>query len=172
MALSGLLADVTRETVAEKLHQRRPTVLISDVPEQLARYEARVKSASLAVRVLVGANPPAGTIRDLAADAIALETASSTEYADYPEQQVQGRDGRGFFLHQQYLEKLALLSKIIADAGGVVPPDGEPVPGAGVTTGLPRATMPEHLPYPDPAYVAGVTHHASTHHLSERELGW
>lgn len=159
MALSGLLADVTRATVAEKLHQRRPTVLISDVPEQLARYEARVRSASLAVRILVGVDPPAGTIRDLAADTIALETASSTEYADYPEQQVQGGDGRGYFLHQQYLERLALLQQIIADAGGVVPDDGEPVPGANAGAGLPRATMPDHLPFPDPAYVAGITHH-------------
>lgn len=163
MALSGLLADVTRDTVAEKLQQRRPTILLSDVPEQLARFEARVKSASLAVRVLVGANPPAGTIRDLAADTIALETASATEYADYPEQQVQGRDGRGYFLHQQYLERLALLQKIITDAGGVVPPDGEPVPGTN-TPALPRATMPDALPYPDPVQVRGISHH-----LSERE---
>lgn len=156
MALSGLLGDVTRVAVAEKLHRRRPQILISDVPEQLARFEERVKSSSLAVRVLVGSNPPAGTIRDLAADAIALETASATEYAEYPEQQVQGSDGRGYFLHQQYLEKLALLERIITDAGGTVPEDGEPLPPAGVA--LPRATMPAHLPYPDPAYVAGVTH--------------
>jgi hypothetical protein len=161
MALSGLLGDVTRLTVAEKLHQRRPQILISDVPEQLARFEARVRASSLAVRVLVGSDPPAGTIRDLAAEAIALETASATEYAEYPEQQVQGSEGRGYFLHQQYLERLALLAQIIADAGGTVPPDGEPLPA---TSALPRATMPEHLPYPDPAYVRGITHH-----LSERE---
>jgi len=156
MALSGLLGDVTRESVAEKLHQRQPKILTSTDPEQLARFEARVTSASFAVRTLVGSDPPAGTIRDLAADTIALETASATEYADYPEQQVQGQDGRGYFLHQQYLERLALLTQILADAGGVVPPDGEPVP---TVAGLPHATMPDHLPYPDPAYVAGVTHH-------------
>jgi hypothetical protein len=159
MALTGLLADVTRASVAEKLHQRRPQVLISDVPEQLDRFEARVKSASLAVRVLVGADPPAGTIRDLAADTIALETASSTEYADYPEQQVQGEDGRGYFLHQQYLERLALLQQIIAEAGGTVPEDGEPVRPA--STGLPRATMPDPLAYPDPVQVRGISHHLS-----------
>lgn len=155
MPLTGLLGDVTRESVAEKLHQRRPAILHSDVPEQLARFEQRVRGASLAVRILIGSDPPAGTIRDLGAEAIALETASATEYAEYPEQQVQGADGRGYFLHQRYLEQLALLERIIADAGGVVPPDGEPIP---TVAGRPTARFPAALPYPDPVQVRGVTY--------------
>lgn len=165
--MAELLEDVTRTMVAEKLHQRRPQILISDVPEQLARFAARKRSASLEVRVLVGIDPPVGTFRDIAAEAIALETASLTEYAEYPEQQAQGQEGRGYFLHQQYLAKLALLAKLIADAGGVVPPDGEPVPAA--THTLPSARFPDPLPYPDPVVVAGVTYRSKSP-LAEREI--
>lgn len=156
MALSGLLGDVTRVKVAELLHQRQPRILHSDVPEQLARFEERVKQAGIEVRIVVGDNPPAGSIRDLAAIAIALEAASQTEYADYPEQQVQGEDGRGYFLHQQYLERLATLRMIVANAGGVVPADGEPV--RPTTAGLPRSRGPLPGIYPDPVQVRGINY--------------
>jgi hypothetical protein len=156
MALTGILGDITRERVSGVLYEREPELLTSDAPVEVGAYEALVRGAGISVILLTGPDPPAGSIRDLAVEAITLETGSSIEYAVYPEQQVQGEDGRGFYLHQRYLEKLAELRAIMAAAGGVVPPDGEPLPTAGM--GLPRARMPEPLPYPDPVLVRGVSY--------------
>lgn len=156
MALTGILGDITRERVSGVLFERGPELLDSDVPAQVTAYEALVRGAAVSVVLLTGANPPVGPIRDLAVEAIALETGSSIEYAEYPEQQAQGDDGRGYYLHQRYLEKLAELRAIIAGLpGGVIPPDGMPLPA---TVGLPRARMPEPLPYPDPVLVRGVSY--------------
>lgn len=168
MALSGLLVEVTRVMVANQLHQRQPVILHSDVPEQLARFEQRVRAASIEVRVLVGLDPPAGPFRELAVELVALETASATEYADYPEQQVQGEDGRGYFLHQQYLRLLERLQKMLDDAGGVVPPDGQPVLP---TANLPRARFPDPSVYPDPVLVPGVTYTRSRYGSDPKTAG-
>jgi hypothetical protein len=138
MALTGLLGDVTRDRVAALLHQRRPEILDTDVPEHLARYEARVRGAAVEVLLITGDDPAAGPVRDLAAEAIALEVASQTEYAEYPEQQVAGDEGRGYHLHQRYLE---LLSRLRSNSS--------------TGSGLPRARMPAPLPYPDPVLVRG-----------------
>lgn len=108
MALVGVRGDVTQAKVAGLLQQRKPRILTDD-PEQITRFEERVKGASVTVVLLVGENPEAGLLRDLAAEAIAHETASEIEYAEYPEQQTQGDQGRGFHLHQRYLELLAQL---------------------------------------------------------------
>lgn len=168
MALSELLQEVTRVKVAQVLHQRRPGILHTDVPEQLARFEERIRQASIEVRILVGEAPPAGPFRELAVQASVLEAASLTEYADYPEQQVQGEDGRGYFLHQQYLALLARLQGMINDAGGVVPPDGQPV---APTAGLPRARMPEPGIYPDPVLIAGVTYRRTGYSTDPKTAG-
>lgn len=155
MALTGILGDITRERLSGVLYERDPELLSSDVPAEVTRYEALVRGAAVSVVLLTGVDPPAGSIRDLAVEAIALETGSAIEYAEYPEQQAQGDDGRGYYLHQRYLEKLAELRGIIAALpGGVIPDDGEPIR----SVGLPRARMPEPLPYPGPVLVRGVTY--------------
>lgn len=156
MALTGIRGDVTRNRISGVLLERDPELLDGDVPAQVEQYENLVRGAAISVVLLTGADPPTGSIRDLAVEAITLETASAIEYAEYPEQQVQGEDGRGYWLHQRYLEKLAEVRQIIADAGGVVPPDGEPVRPTGHV--IPRGNFPAALPYPDGARVPGVTY--------------
>lgn len=157
MALTGILGDVTRSRISGVLYEREPELLDSDAPSEVQAFEALVRGAAISVVLLTGADPPAGSIRDLAVEAIVLETGSAIEYAVVPEQQEQGQDGRGYYLHQRYLEKLAELRAIIgALPGGVIPPDGEPVRSAVI--GLPAARMPAALPYPDPVLVRGVTY--------------
>lgn len=156
MALTGIRGDITRERLSGMLLERDPELLDGDVPEQVTQYENLVRGAAISVVLLTGADPPTGSIRDLAVEAISLETASAIEYAEYPEQQVQGEDGRGYWLHQRYLEKLGELRQIIDDAGGEVPPDGEPVRPR--RHGIPLGNFPDPLPYPDGARVPGVTY--------------
>lgn len=150
MALTGLLGDVTQSRVAGLLNERRPGILDSEDPDQVARYEARVRGAAVQVVLLTGLDPIQGAVRELAVEAIACQTASEIEYAEYPEQQVAGDDGRGYHLHQRYLELYAQLQRIIDNAGGVVPPDGTTS-----VRGRPRGRFPAPQPYPDPAYVRG-----------------
>src|SRR5687768_15624007 len=128
MPLTGVLGDVTAEDLKGHLLERDPELLDSDVPRLVAAFEQLVKLAGADVRVVVGADPPAGPIRDLAVEAIAVETASLIEYAEYPEQQIQGGDGRGYFLHQKYLELLGTLRAWVAAYGGTVPDDGGVAP--------------------------------------------
>lgn len=153
MALTGILADITQEKVSAPLNQREPEILTSAEPEQVQRFEDMVRSAAVEVVLLTGPNPPTGPIRDLAVEAIALQTASAIEYSEFPEQQVAGDEGRGYYLHQRYLELLAQLRTIIANAGGQVPPDG----GAGgvANNKRPRGRFPAPMPYPDPIIVRG-----------------
>lgn len=143
MALTGLLGDVTRDRVAALLHQRRPEILDTAVPEHLARYEARVRGASVEVVLITGEDPAPGPMRDLAVEAVALETASQTEYAEYPEQQTPGDTGRGWHLHQRYLE---LLSRLRSNSS--------------TGSGLPRARFPGSSTYPDPVLVRGLDYPA------------
>jgi hypothetical protein len=146
-----MLAEVTQVRVQGLLNQRRPEILESTDPGPLDRYEARVRGAAVQVVLLTGLNPPAGSVRELAIEAIACQTGSEIEYAEYPEQQAAGDVGRGYHLHQRYLELLAELRRIIDNAGGGVPPDGT----TGVS-GRPRGRFPAPQPYPDPAYVRGI----------------
>lgn len=122
MALTGVRADVTQSKVAGLLQARRPDILDSDDPEQVERFEGRVSGASVSVRLLVGEDPPAGLLRDLAAEAIAAEAGSQIEYAEYPEQQSPGDTGRGYHLHQRYLELLGQLRQYVESGttGGAV----------------------------------------------------
>lgn len=167
MALVGVLGDVTQEEVKGSLLERDPELLDSDVPRHVVAFEQLVKLAGAQVRVIVGTDPPAGPIRELAAQAIAVETASLIEYAEYPEQQIQGEDGRGYFLHQKFLELLGTLSAWVASYGGTVPEDGGVAPAP--RQGLPRARFQAASPYPDPAIVRGVSHPSGVvrSHLSE-----
>lgn len=145
--LTGMLVEVTQIRVAGLLQQRQPEIL-ENVPEELAKFEDRVRGAAVEVVLLTGADPPQGPIRNLAVEVIALETGSGIEYAEYPEQQVQGREGRGYYLHQRYLELLARLREIITGAGGSVPPDGGT---GGVHTGrTPLGCFPDPLPEIEP----------------------
>lgn len=127
MALAGVRGDVTQDKVAGLLQERRPGILDATDPEQVARFEARVTGAGVLVVLLVGVEPAAGLLREMAAEAIALETAAEIEYAEYPEQQTPGDTGRGHHLHQRYLELLAQLRSYIETdtASGVV---GVPAP--------------------------------------------
>lgn len=141
MALSGVRGDVTQPVVAGLLNARRPAILDSNDPAEVAKFEARVTGAAVQVVMLVGTEPAAGPLRELAAEAIATETASQIEYAEFPEQQGPGDIGRGYYLHKRYLELLALLTGYIE---------------SGTTSGVlgvpsPVGTFPAARDYPDPA---------------------
>jgi hypothetical protein len=153
MALTGMLAEVTADRLKGPLQQRTPELVESDVPEHLVRLEGLVRGAAVRVVLLTGPDPVPGPFRDLAVEAVVLETASRIEYAEYPEQQTPGDEGRGWHLHQQYLELLAEIRGIVDSNGGTPPSDG----GAGpaVAGGLPRATFPAPSAYPDPIQVRG-----------------
>lgn len=153
MALTGMLAEVTADRLKGPLQQRTPELVESDVPEHLVRLEGLVRGASVRVVLLTGPDPVPGAFRDLAVEAIVLETASRIEYAEFPEQQTPGDEGRGWHLHQQYLELLGEIRAIVDSNGGTPPSDG----GAGpaIAGGLPRATFPAPMAYPDPIQVRG-----------------
>lgn len=133
--LAPLLAEVTQTRVAGLLQRRQPAILKSEDPEQVARFEDRVRGAAVEVVLLTGPDPAVGPIRDLAVEVIAQQTGSGIEYAEFPEQQAPGDSGRGYYLHQRYLELLARLREIITGAGGQVPDDGG-------TGGVPAARAP------------------------------
>lgn len=155
MPLPGMLAEVTRTRVKGPLQQRQPEIL-EDIPELLPVFEGRVRGAAVQVVLLTGLDPIPGAVRDLAVEAITLQTASAIEYADYPEQQVPGSDGRGYHLHQRYLELLEQLRVIINNAGGQVPPDD----ALDNTTGGPSpvGSFPcAPAPYPDPVERPGTS---------------
>jgi hypothetical protein len=162
MALSGMLAEVTQDRVAGLLEERQPDILDASVPAEVTKFEARVTDAAGRVVLLVGPDPVAGPIRSLAVDAISYETASEIEYATYPEQQAPGDTGRGYHLHQKFLETLADLKATLAQLGGV-PADGG---AAGVVLGVasPRGTFPPPQCYPDPVrdYGRGYRYGASS----------
>lgn len=110
MALVGVRGDITQAKVAGLLLARQSDLLETGNVEA---FEQRVAGASVAVVLLVGEDPASGLLRDLAAEAIAHEVAAQIEYAEYPEQQAQGDNGRGYHLHQRYLELLALLRQYV-----------------------------------------------------------
>lgn len=143
MALEGVRGDVTQVRVAGLLQQRRPTILDATDPAEVAKFEAIVRGAAVTVVLLVGEDPETGLLRDLAAEAIALETASQIEYAEFPEQQVPGDQGRGFHLHERYLELLAQIRGYV-ESGTVSGAVGVPKP---------VGSFPVARAYPDPAEV-------------------
>lgn len=165
MALPGMLAEVTEARVKGLLLERQPDLLDPENPAEVARFEALVKGAAVEVVLLVGPNPPAGPIRDLAVTAVVYQTASEIEGAEYPEQQVQGDLSRAERLHQRYLELLRRLTEILDELGGTIPDDG----GSGgihpPPNGVPRGRSPRALGWPDP-----IGHQPARHHLSEPEV--
>ena len=140
MALSGMLAEVTQLRVKSLLKERNPAIL-DGVPGQVALFEETVRSAAVEVVLLTGSDDlPAGPLRALAVEAIACETGSLIEYATYPEQQGPGLNGRGYFLHQRFLELLRRLREETLSGG------------TGGTGGLsPAGCFPPAPTYPDPA---------------------
>jgi hypothetical protein len=138
MALSGLLAEVTQARVRGLLSKRDPAILDQDDADQLAPFEAQVRSAAVQVVLLTGDDPEAGPVRELAVTAIAYQTGSEIEYATYPEQQAPGDTGRGYFLHQRYLELLAQLRELTG--GGITVPV--------VGRGAPQGSFPPPEPFP------------------------
>lgn len=140
MALEGMLSEVTQAKVRGLLDERDPIILDTEIPEEVERFEARVQGAAVQVLLLTGTNPPAGPIRDLAVEAIALQTGSEIEYATYPEQQAAGDTGRGYHLHQRYLELLGDLRRIIERGGGI--PDDGGSGGPVLTSPHPLGTFP------------------------------
>jgi hypothetical protein len=141
MALDGVRGDVTQPVVGGLLQARRPAILDATDPAEVAKFEARVVGAAVQVVLLVGTDPDAGPLRDLAVEAIATETASQIEYAEFPEQQGPGDIGRGYYLHQRYLELLALLRGYV-ESGTVTGVVGVPKP---------VGSFPAARAYPDPA---------------------
>lgn len=143
MALAGMLAEVTQTKVAGLLAERQPEILDDSIPAQVTLFEARVTGAAVEVVILVGSDPAPGPLRGLAVEAVALQTASEIEYAEYPEQQTAGDTGRGYHLHQRYRELLDQIQGYVL--GGM--------PGDGTTTGplAPRGDFPPPEPFPDPA---------------------
>ncbi|GAB3867373.1 hypothetical protein GCM10028801_41210 [Nocardioides maradonensis] len=153
MTLNGMLAEVTQVKVKGLLQQRDPDILDPNLPDQVPFFEARVSGAARQVVLLTGPDPVAGPVRDLAVEAIAVQTASEIEYAEYPEQQTAGDSGRGYHLHQRYLELLAELRKVIENNGGV-PTDGG-AGGISTSTARPRGNFPPAQCYPDPVRIRG-----------------
>lgn len=144
MALSGMLGDVTQTRVRGLLEERDPRILDESIPDEVARFEARVQGAAVEVVALIGTDPAAGPLRSLAVEAITRQTASEIEYAEYPEQQNAGNIGRGYSLHQRYLELLARIQAIVT-ATGIPNGDGTLTPSATAPSG----SFPPADPYPD-----------------------
>ena len=70
MALTGVRADVDQAKVSGLLQARQPDILDAGDPEQIERFEARVRGASVTVVLLAGEDPTQGLLRDLAAEAM------------------------------------------------------------------------------------------------------
>jgi hypothetical protein len=118
MALEGLAAGVTKPMVAKLLLGRAPDLLDEDVQDE--RFEEWVRGVSAKVVPTAGTNPAPGFRRDIALEAISYEVASEIEYSLFPEQQAPGDVGRGYHLHQKYLELIAQLASIPTDEPGVI----------------------------------------------------
>lgn len=144
MALDGVRGNVTQGVVRGLLLARQSDLLDSG---RKAEFEARVMGAAVAVVLLVGDDPEPGFVRDLAIETIATEVASQIEYAEYPEQQAAGDIGRGYHLHQRYLELLALLRSYI---------QAESVGGVAGAVPSPVGSFPAARVYPQPIETASA----------------
>lgn len=123
--LTGLRAEVTQARVSGLLQKRQPAILDSGNADEVEKFESLVRGAAVEVVLLTGDDLPADSpLRELAIEAIAAQTASSIEYSNYPEQQAPERDGRGYNLHQRYLELLARLRAELDTASGTTGPIG------------------------------------------------
>ena len=138
MALEGLAAALQKSMVGTLLIERDPGILdrtYGSPPGPL--WDAYVTQIAAEVITVVGADPTAGPVRDLAVQCLAYGVASQIEYAQFPEQQTAGNVGRGWFLKQKYNELLAMLRTM-------------PTGAAGVRTSVSKASFPPARPWPDP----------------------
>lgn len=140
MPLTGIAASVTKADVGVLLIARDPQILDGTYGEDAAPlFDAYVNQIAAEVIPVVGSDPTAGPIRDLAVQCIAYGVGSQVEYAEFPEQQTAGNIGRGWFLKQKFTELLNTLRSMPNGAG----------PGT-VPAGISRGNFPPPLPYPDP----------------------
>lgn len=136
----ALIDAVTKAMVKVHLVERDPA-LIDRVDGVTPMFDTLRTAVGVQVTVIVGTDPAIGPLRDLAMQAIAYEVASQFEYACFPEQQTAGNIGRGWSLHQRFLEMLTTL-KGASSGTGV---------GA-LGSGQPSAIFPARTTtYPDPA---------------------
>jgi len=136
MALTGLAAEITKPMIGILLLERDPGVLdrTYGVPAEPV-FEAHVRQITTEVVAVTGPNPQ-GTTRELALQCIAYGVGSAIEYAEFPEQQMAGEQGRGWFLKKRFGELLEMLK-------------GMPT-GGGTSGSASRARFPSPRRYPDP----------------------
>ncbi|MGO1265604.1 MAG: hypothetical protein ACTMIY_03105 [Microbacterium gubbeenense] len=136
MALTGLAAEVTKSSIAILLLKRDPGVLdrtFGAGEEPL--FDAHVRQVATEVIAVTGPDPK-GTTRELALQCIAYGVGSAIEYAEFPEQQMAGDQGRGWFLKKRFGELLDMLK-------------GMPS-GGGTSGGTSRGRFPPPRRFPDP----------------------
>lgn len=114
-ALTGFAAEVTPRSVRALLGNREPALLTDTDPNHDLFLET-VAGVATEIVPLVGADPAAGPVRDLAVWCLTLGVAASLETALYPEQQL-GEDARASELRIRYLSTLTELRARGATAG-------------------------------------------------------
>ena len=129
--LSGIAGDVDPRRVRALLVNRTPALLDPENDDH-DLFAETVAGVATEVVPLVGADPAAGELRDLAVWCITLGVAASLESGLYPEQQL-GEDARASELRIRYLGVLSDLRSRSSAAG----------------TG-PQGSFPAPLPWPDP----------------------
>ncbi len=140
----ALLDTVTKSMVVTLLGERPVALVDSVYTDSLnvthAWFDDFVAKRGARVAAVVGANPTNTAVAQLAAQCIAYGVAAEFEYAAYPEQQMQGGGGRGYWLDQQFEKQRQELREML---------------GAGASDALPlgvsRSSFPNPLPFPDPA---------------------
>lgn len=129
--LSGFAAEVDPRRVRALLVNRDPA-LLDPAHGDHDLFTETVAGVATEIVPIVGDDPAAGPVRDLAIWCLTLGVAASLETGLYPEQQL-GEDARARELRIRYL---ALLNELRSRAGG----------GVG-----PRSSFPKPQAWPDPA---------------------
>ncbi|WP_221585559.1 hypothetical protein [Microbacterium sp. G2-8] len=137
MPLTGIASEVTESMVGVLLKERSPDMLFErtygDPPQTI--FEATVQQIAAEVIPVTGADPQ-GATRELTLQCIAYGVASNIEYAEFPEQQGAGSQGRGYFLKRKFDDLLNTLRTLPKDGSG--------------KGNVSRARFPAARPYPDP----------------------
>ena len=136
--MSDLAAAVTKPMVGVLLAERPPDILertYGDPPVRM--FDVAVQRIVVEVVAVAGSNLH-GARRDLAVQCVAYGVGAEIEYSEFPEQQLQGGIGRGWFLKRKYEELLALLRTMPANGSG------------GGLGNRSRGRFPKPRPYPDP----------------------
>lgn len=137
--LTGIAAEVTKPMVGVLLAERPPDILerVYEGSPQTPMFDVFVQMIAAQVVAVVGSDVR-GDRRALAIQCIAYGVGSEVEYAEFPEQQLAGGTGRGWFLKQRFAELLETLRGMPADGNG------------GGAAGISRARSPKPRRYPDP----------------------